>query len=491
MRCYVAGVQHESGSFSPIPTSLRSFTTVRWGGDPYEESHVMGYGDACDIASALGIDVVAGPFSNAEPALPCTASAWQFIRDRIVDELRAALPVDIVFLCLHGAQMADGIDDCEGDLLSVVREVVGPKVAVGALLDLHANVSRLMLAAGDLVVSCRQYPHIDYAERAAEMLPVLAKIARGDVRPITAALRFATPGAYPTTDEPMKSFVARFTAVQQRYGVLAVSANHGFEGSDQSDTGSSVVVTTDNDLGLATAVAHEVATDFLGVIRSKSWVAKGVDAAIDEALAHEGRPVVLADSSDNPGGGSAGDATFVLAELIRRNAENVALALLWDPVAVRLCHDAGVGARLPLRIGGKAGPMSGMPLDVDAEVMCVRDDAMQSLFAKGDPNYRLGRTAMIRVGGIEIILNSARQQVFSTHCFTEHGIDPLQRDVLVVKSTQHFMNGFGPIASKVVRCEGPGTMSPDLSLFPYRKVRRPFAGIDSIDLVNIEPFVPL
>jgi microcystin degradation protein MlrC len=320
------------------------------------------------------------------------------------------------------------------------------------------------------------------------MLPVLAKIAHGEVRPTTAALRWATPGAYPTTDEPMVSFVARFTDAQKRAGVLAVSANHGFEGSDQADTGSSVVVTTDGDLALANAIANEVATDFLAVIRSQNWVAKGVTAAVDEALAHEGRPVVLADSSDNPGGGSAGDATFVLAELIRRNATDTAVALLWDPVAVRLCGDAGVGAVLPLRIGGKAGPMSGMPLDVEAEVMCVRDDAMQSLFARGEPNYRLGHTAMIRVGGIEIVLNSARQQVFSTHCFSEHGIDPSQRHVLVVKSTQHFMNGFGPIASKVVRCEGPGTMSPDLSLFPYRKVRRPFAGIDSLDLITIEAF---
>ena len=486
MRCYVAGVQHESGSFSPIPTSLRSFTTVRWGIDSFEESHVMGYGDACDIAADLGMEVVAGPFSNAAPALPCTAGAWHFIRDRIVDELWTALPVDVVFLCLHGAQMAEGIDDCEGDLLAAVRAVVGEKVAIGALLDLHCNVSTRMLAAGDLVVSCRQYPHIDYAERAAEMLPVLAQVARGEVKPVTAALRFATPGAYPTTDEPMVSFVERFTAAQQRDGVLMVSANHGFEGSDQADTGSSIVVTTDGDAALADAVANEVATDFLAVIRSKNWVAKGVAEAVDEALAHDGRPVVLADSSDNPGGGSAGDATFVLAELIRRDAQSVALALLWDPVAVRMCHDAGVGAVLQLRIGGKAGPMSGAPLDVVAEVMCVRDDAMQSLFARGEPNYRLGKTAMVRVGGIEIVLNSARQQVFSTHCFSEHGIDPLQRAVLVVKSTQHFMNGFGPIASKIVRCEGPGTMSPDLSLFPYRKVRRPFAGIDSVDLITIE-----
>lgn len=486
MRCYVAGVQHESGSFSPIPTSFRSFVQVRWGVDGPQRSHVMGYGEACDLAEAAGMQVIAGPFFNAEPAMPATAPAWRAIRDRILDELRAAAPVDVVFLCLHGAQMADGVDDCEGELLTLVREIVGERAAVGALLDLHANVSSTMLDAADLVVSCREYPHIDYGERAAEMLPVLQRIARGEAQPTTAAIRFAAPGVYPTTEEPTRSFVARFTAAQQRPGVLMVSANHGFEGSDQHDTGCSIVVTTDDDLALAESLAHELADDFLTMIRSQEWTAKGVTEALDEALAPQPGPVVMSDSSDNAGGGAASDSTFVLRELLARDAQDVALALLWDPVAVKLCHAAGVGGRIPLRVGGKAGPMSGDPLDVFAEITCVRDDAMQALFGKGEPNYRMGKSAAIRIGGVQVVLNSSRQQVFSTHCFSEHDIDPLRTQVLVVKSTQHFMNGFGPIAAKVVRCEGPGTMSPDLRVFPYRKVRRPLAGLDAAELVQLE-----
>jgi len=486
MRCYVAGVQHESGSFSPIPTSLRSFVQVRWGVDSPQRSHVMGYGEACDIAGELGMQVVAGPFYNAEPAMPATAAAWMAIRDRIVDELRAALPVDVVFLCLHGAQMAQGVDDCEGELLTLVRDVVGERVAIGVLLDLHANVSSTMLDAADLLVSCREYPHIDYGDRAAEMLPVLERIARGEVQPTTAAVRFAAPGVYPTTEDPTKSFVARFTAAQQRPGVLMVAVNHGFEGSDQIDTGCSVVVTTDDDLPLAQSIADEFGQAFLTMIRSQEWTAKGVSEALDEALASQPGPVVMSDSSDNAGGGAASDSTYVLRELIERDAQDVALALLWDPVAVKLCHAAGEGGRIPLRIGGKAGPMSGDPLDVIAEITCVRDDAMQALFGKGEPNYRLGKSAAIRVEGVQIVLNSSRQQVFSTHCFSEHGIDPLRTQLLVVKSTQHFMNGFGPIAANVVRCEGPGTMSPDLSVFPYRKVRRPLLGLDPGETVLLE-----
>lgn len=498
MRVYVAGVQHESSSFSPIPTSLASFRTVQWGRVPREATFGVGYGEACELAASMGLDVVAGPLSDAQPSLPATASAWASLRDGVVDGLRDALatgPVDIVFLCLHGAQMADGVDDCEGELLGLVR-TLAPQAAIGALLDLHANVTSAMLEQADLVVSCREYPHIDYDVRAEEMLPVLIDIARGATRPTTAGVRLAAPGIYPTTEPPMLDFVRRFTEAQSRPGVLAVSVNHGFEGSDHPDMGSSVVVTTDGDPELAASMAHELAGAFLEVVRSRSWRGPDVPTALDEAFAFEGRPVVVADRSDNAGGGAASDSTYVLEELIARGARDVALALLWDPVAVRLCHDAGDGARIPLRIGGKAGPQSGRPLDVFAEVTCVRSDAKQALFGKGEPRFRLGRSAAIRLGGpggIDVVMNEYRQQVFSRHCFSEHGIDPVQRHVLVVKSTQHFMNDFGgagggdALAAHVVRCDAPGTMTPDLASLPYVRIRRPMLGIDPVDELGIEP----
>lgn len=491
LRCYVAGVQHESSCFSPIPTALRSFEVFRWGVDAEERTLGFGYGESCRVALDLGFDLVTGPFSSCQPSLPAPQHVWESVRDGILEPLRAQSPVDIVLLCLHGAQMSDQEDDCEADILERVRELVGDEVAVGCLLDLHANVSSRMLDAADLVVSCREYPHVDYGERAAEMLPVLARIRRGEVRPTTAAVRFMAPGIYPTPDEPMRSFVQRFAAAQGDSGVLQVSVNHGFEGADQPDLSASVVVTTDGDPGMAEVIARRMGEDFLATILGHDWRGPGVAESVDQALGFDVRPVVIADRADNAGGGAAGDSTFILAELLRRGVTDAAVALIWDPIAVEFCHAAGEGARLPLRIGGKCGPMSGDPLDVLAEVRCVRTDATQALFGKGDPLWKLGRTAAIHVDGIDIVLGSVRTQVFSHHVFSQHGIDHLDRRILVVKSTQHFMNDFGTFAGAVVRCDGPGTMTMDFSTLPYRRIRRPMLGADPVERVELEQMPPV
>ncbi len=385
--------------------------------------------------------------------------------------------------------MAADVDDCEGELVAAVRQIVGPGVAVGVLLDLHANVTVALCEHADLAVSCREYPHIDYGERAAEMLPVLRGIADRQIRPTTWARRIPATGVFPTPDEPMRSFVERIRVAQGRPGVLMVSANHGFEGSDTPFMGASVVVTTDNDESLAEQIADEVANDFLSTIVGNGWSGLGVNAAIDEALRHPVGPVVIADRSDNAGAGAASDSTYILAALIERGVTDAALGMMWDPMAVRVCHDAGVGARLPVRIGGKAGRLSGTPIDAEAEVISVRDDAVQALFGQGLPREPLGKSAAIRIGGIEVVLASRRQQVFSPHCFTEHGIDPTQRHVVVVKSMQHFMGGFAPIAAHIVRCDGPGSATLDMTQIPYERIRRPMLGLDPAEAIRVEPLV--
>ncbi len=487
MRIHISGVQHESSSFSPIPTSFRSFEQWDWSADRPFDADGFGYGEACRLALGHGMDVVAGPFFNAEPSSPATAAAWTTISDRILGDLRAAMPVDAVLLCLHGAQMSDGVDDCEGALLAAARRIVGPRVAIGVLLDLHANVTSAMCARADLTVSCREYPHIDYGERAAEMLPVLRDIADGTIRAVTRARRIPASGVFPTPDEPMRSFVARITDAQRRPGVLMVSANHGFEGSDTAFTGASVVVTTDGDEALADDLADEIANDFLATIAHNAWSGLGVSAAIDEALRRPLGPVVIADRSDNAGAGAASDSTYILGELINRGITSATLGMLWDPMAVRCCHDAGIGARLPLRIGGKAGRLSGAPIDADVEVLSVRDDAVQALFGRGEPREPLGRSAAVLIGGIEVVMTSRRQQVFSPHCFTEHGIDPAQRHIVVVKSMQHFMGGFAPIAASIIRCDGPGSATLDMKQIPYRHIGRPMLGLDPLEAIRLEP----
>jgi microcystin degradation protein MlrC len=488
MRIHVGGVQHESSSFSPIPTSFRSFDRWDWSPDTPYDHDGFGYGEACRLAAAANMDVTAGPFFSAEPSAPATAAAWREISEQLLAGLRAAIPVDIVLLCLHGAQMADGFDDCEGQLIAAVREIVGPKVAIGVLLDLHANVTSAMCDAADLTVSCREYPHIDYSSRVSEMLPVLRGIAQGAIHPVTRARRIPASGVFPTPDEPMRSFVQRFREAQARPGVLMVSANHGFEGSDTPFTGASVVVTTDGDEDLADATAAEVAGDFLSVIVGHTWTGLGVREAVDEALQLRG-PVVIADRSDNAGAGAASDSTYILAELIERQITGAALGMIWDPMSVRFCHDAGVGARVALRIGGKAGRLSGAPIDVDAEVISVRADAMQALFGQGPPRESLGKSAAVRIDGIDVVLNSRRQQVFSTHCFTEHDIDLAAHHIVVVKSMQHFIGGFAALATHIVRCDGPGSATLDVSKIPYRRIKRPMLGLDPADQIAVEPLL--
>jgi microcystin degradation protein MlrC len=276
------------------------------------------------------------------------------------------------------------------------------------------------------------------------------------------------------------------TAAQRQPGVLMVSANHGFEGSDVPFMGASVVVTTDDDAELADRVAGRVADDFLSTIVGNVWHGLGVGEAIDEALRQSDGPVVIADRSDNAGAGAASDSTYILAELIDRNVENAALAMVWDPMAVRACHDAGVGARLPLRIGGKAGRLSGTPIDADVEVTAVRVDAKQALFGQGPPLEPLGKSAAVRIGGIDVVLNARRQQVFSPHCFTEHGIDPNQRRLVVVKSMQHFMGGFASIAAGIVRCDAPGSATLDMTQIPYRRITRPLLGLDAVATITVQ-----
>lgn len=197
LRCYVAGVQHESSSFSPMPTERRNLDEYRWDIAP-ERAFGFGYGESYRTALDLGCELVTGPFFSPQPSLPAPQRVRDDIREEILEPLRAAQPVDIVMLCLHGAQMADQEDGCEGDILDRVREMVGDEVALGCLLDLHANVSSRMIDDADLVVSCLEYPHIDYGERAAEMLPLLAGLRTGALRPTTTAVRFMAPGLYPT-----------------------------------------------------------------------------------------------------------------------------------------------------------------------------------------------------------------------------------------------------------------------------------------------------
>lgn len=480
MKIYCASLVHESHSLSPIPTGLDSYRelflyrpSTGEGREQLEARTPPGH-LRLRVREA-GHELVDGLHAGAAPSAPTVRPAYEALREELLESLRTAAPVDAVLLYLHGAQLAEGYDDCEGDVLSRVRRIVGPGVPIGVEVDLHANISRAMVENSDVLMTCKEYPHVDFGERAKELLDLIERTARGEVRPVAALRRVPMTGFFHTTREPMRGFVDEAMALEGGDGILSVSIAHGFGYSDTPETGAAIMVVADRDISCADSLADSLAGRFFAMREAIAAPVMPLVTALEEALSAGAFPVVIADTSDNPGGGAAGDSTTILEALLRRGVGDAALALLWDPGAVRIAEAAGVGARLPMRVGGKVGPGSGDPLDVEAEVTALSDTATQMQFGAPAP---LGHAAALRIDGVTVIVNSLRNQVFDAACFSKLGVDPRAQKLLVVKSSQHFHAAFAPFAAKILYAEGAGTVATDLSTFPFRRIARPLWPLD-------------
>jgi microcystin degradation protein MlrC len=470
MKLFCAALGTESNTFSPIPTSLQdfeNFCAYRPGEIP---DHPVEIGAplfaARERIASHGWTVVEGSLFDAPPSGRTVRAAYERMRDEILDQLQAALPVDAVALEMHGAMAADGYDDCEGDLVRAVRRIVGPAVPVGLELDPHCHLTHAMVEACDVIILFKEYPHTDQHERAEELLDLLAAAAKGEVRPVSSLYDCRMISIYHTSREPMAGFVRRMKQVEQIEGVLSVSLAHGFPWGDVPEMGSRVLVITDNRQDLGNQLARELGEE-LFALRGTTWNEPvPLREGIRRAAAGEG-VWVLSDTADNPGGGAPGDSTFVLAELLEQGVQNAALGPLWDPVAVQVAMAAGVGATLPLRIGGKLGPASGHPLDVTATVTGICRNAHQDFAGS---SIAMGDCVAIRCQGIDIVLSSKRSQAFGLEVFTNVGIDPRQRHIVVVKSSHHFHAAYAPIATEVLYLETPGALQTDFRNIPYHHV---------------------
>jgi len=266
----------------------------------------------------------------------------------------------------------------------------------------------------------------------------------------------------------MASLVARFKAAEQEPGVLSVSFAHGFPWGDTPETGSKMLVIADGDAGLAARLAEALGREVYSARERLLPRFPGIEAALDEALESPGL-VVMADTADNAGGGAPGDNTALLKAMLDRGIGEAALGAMWDPIAAVACADAGVGATLPLRLGGKCGPASGDPLDVTATVRGIGEDHHQT--GLGASRSRMGLSVWIEVAGVDVVVNSVRTQVFSPDAFTGLGIDLAAKRIVAVKSSQHFQGGFAPIAAKIIRVATPGAIQMDFANLPYVKKR--------------------
>lgn len=470
MKVFVAALGTETNTFSPIPTGMQMFKETFYaeaGQHPDKPMLCSGpLWGARQRAKERNWQVIEGLHAFAQPAGLTVRKVYETLRDKILGELKAAMPVDMVLLGMHGAMVADGYDDCEGDLLQRVRQIVGPNVAIGAELDPHCHVTKTMTDNATAIVCFKEYPHTDFIERGLELVDICADAAMKKTKPKIATFDCKTVGVFHTPIEPMKSFVAKMKALEGNDGVLSVSLGHGFPWGDVADMGCKVMVVIDGDAAKGAKIAESLGREIYALRGKTTPPLLSNEDALDKAMAMAGGPIVLADSPDNPGGGAPCDSTFVLEEILKRGIAKVALGPIWDPIAVRTCFEAGEGAKLDLRVGGKACKFSGRPVDLEVVVTRLVQDATQTF---GKATTQLGDAAAISAQGIDMVLTTVRGQAFGTDLFTNLGVDLASKKLIVVKSSQHFYASYAPIAKAVLYLDGPGTMGRDMSKFDFKK----------------------
>lgn len=484
MRVFCSAFGHETNSFSPIATDRRSFeqTVLLRPGNPRmsKKMRVMGIDAVVAAATESGCELTLSTVAFAQPSGPMVKDDYEVMRDEILRDLEEAGDQDIIVLILHGAMMAQGYDDCEGDLLTRVRGLVGPGPRIGVLLDLHGNVTQEMVDESTVIMACREYPHVDFDERAAELFSCLMSAAANSTVLTTAQVRIPMLATFHTPREPMRSFVDRARSLEDHQEVEQVTLMHGFGWSDFAGVGASVLVTTIDNESLAVSTAADLAREFFSLRRDGTEPLMDVDAMLDAVAECGPGTVVVSDSSDNAGGGAASDSTHIARACLERGLGDVAIALLCDPESVDIAFEAGEGATIPMSIGAKVSDIAGQPLEVTATILKLTTGKKHQLYTS-DHMVRLGRTALVEVEGLQIVINDIRQQPMHPSAFLEAGCDPWTKRLVVVKSSQHFYAGFADKAADVLYCDTPGTLGADVFERPYRKVSRPIWPLDEIE----------
>lgn len=484
---------HESNAFSKLPTALVNF-----------ENYLLAYGDDVpakiegakieptgveEAAAEYGWDLVRTVVAWATPSGPVARDAWDACVGAILDAAESKGPFDGVLLNMHGAMATVDYDDAEGQLLKELRAIIGPDVPVAITLDLHANVTDLMTEHADIICAYRTYPHIDQIETSKRAAAVLERTMKGEVKPVAVTVRRDTieglDDGRTTTDNPMTTLLARAADLELADpGVLLVSIQAGFTPANLYEAGPTVSVTGDGDDARFRAIADEYMDYAWETRHFDSNTYLSVDETVDEIarLLDEGAgkgPIVVADFSDNPGSGAYGDSTLMLAGLLKADLQNACFGTICDAESAAKLVSAGEGATVTVNLGGKTDPAFGAPLELTGTVTKVTDGTYvaQGPRWKG-VTHHLGPTAVFKVGGMEIVVASNRLQLTEVEAFTHAGIDPRERDVVAVKSMQHFRAAFAPLAREILICDAGALSTKDISKLPFTRLRRPIFPLD-------------
>ncbi len=480
MRVVTGAISHETSTFTPVPTTRENYQQ-RSGflrGEAVLETFTgtnTPTGGFIDGARSHGFGLIPTIHTTPHPSGPTPREIFDEVVDELLDGVAAAGEVDGVLLELHGAMVAEGIDDCEGHILAAVRHLVGPGTPVLAQLDIHANVSAGMVEMADVLIGRETYPEIDMAARGRECADVLVRMHRDGLQPTLALYQIPMVWGMNqvTAHAPMREAIEALHRIEALPGVICGSIATCFPLADIPDMGASVYVATDNDPAMAERHARELG-QWLYARRSDWHFPMPSTIEVLDRLAGQGPfPVVLADRNDNPGGGSPGDGTAMLRAFLERRLQKACILYIVDPEAVAACRAAGVGASVELDVGAKTTPLQGRPVRLTAEVMALSDGR----FAYDGPMYaglqgNMGPSAHIRQGGVHVLLVSEREQPFDTAFARTLSLDPKTMNYVGVKSAAHFRAAFEPFAGCIYVVAEPSVHSAETGHLTYQNLGR-------------------
>jgi len=455
-RIAVGGIHTECSTSSPVLMKPEDFRVMR--GPDLLKADYFSFIDAEDVTPLPLLH------ARAVPGGPVARATYEAFKNEFLERLQAVLPLDGLYLAMHGAMNVEGMDDAEGDWISAARAIVGPDCPVAASYDLHGNVTQKIVDQLDIFAGYRTAPHIDVRETMVRAWSMLLRTLRNGEKPgvAWAPVPVLLPGERTSTeDEPAKSLYLKLPDHDRRPGIWDANLMVGYVWADEPRATACAVVTA-TDREEAKRVADEIALSYWQARTDFRFgpVTGPLQDMLDLAEKAETRPVILADSGDNPTGGGVGDRADVLAALIARNFQGAVIGGITDRPAVDACFAAGLGSRPPLKIGGSLDPAS-PSVTVEAEVLRLDDT--------GVPEER---QAVVQIDGITLILASRRRPYHNIADFTRHGIDPKTVRLLVVKSG-YLSPELQPISNPNLMALTDGVINQDIEQLPNRRRKQP------------------
>ncbi|MGH2534230.1 MAG: M81 family metallopeptidase [Thermomicrobiales bacterium] len=481
MRLITGGIMHETHTFSAEPTRVDDFDIAR-GEECWRyagTNHSLG--GVIDECREREIELTPTYFAHGVSTAAPDRATFEAMLGELTAGIAAALPADGIVLTLHGAMVAEGYPDAEAAIARRVRDLVGAETPIAVTLDFHANIGQAMVDACDVVTVYDTYPHIDLADRAREAVGLLADAIDGTTRPVMALVKpplLPVPQAMFTARPPFRTLFERAHAVEAAGEALSVSVAGGFPYADVPEAGVSVLAVTDGDRAAAERIAGEIAR-LAWEMRQQMIVSNVPSAeAVAAAIAHPEGPVVLVDVGDNIGGGTPGDGTVLLAELLKQSAQEATICIA-DAEAVRAAVAAGPDGTVTTLVGARADRLHGESVEITGRVVRITDGRFVH---EGPENAGvpadMGVTAVVRVDGVNLILTSRKFAPGDLNQLRSVGIRPEEQQILVVKAAVRWRGGYEPITKHAILVDTPGLGSVDLSRFDFRNLGRPVFPLD-------------